>query len=213
MNLKQIACVAFSLSFGAALLAEQATSTAYGANFFGFNFSTALSNSYAYSVPKSAYPPIRIVHRHAQKKTHHHYARRVPLNLAAKDTTMRDEWPLLTKRIAAMQKANPGALAMFLNDTTLKKHDAVMTNAGIFVFTGEASQYHSPQEFTSLTRSKRLLHYAELNAIEKVSVTHFEVAQAERSSQAVTFADVRPAVNSFEAVDTKAIRRIAGVFD
>jgi hypothetical protein len=121
------------------------------------------------------------------------------------------EWSLLAKRLAFMQKANPGALNVFLSDTTLQRKDAVMTSAGIFVFNGAASSYHTPKDFTALADTKVLPHRVELAAIERVSVPHFEVAEAVKPTKTRIFVDVRPTTKSFEPVESKAVRRIAGV--
>jgi hypothetical protein len=216
MRLKQLACAVFLLSFAATCLAERATSAAYGQSFFGFFSPPRFYQTY--SAPRWVYPPLTIVQRRVKKKVHHRYARKAPfnpvasVNAVAHNNPTASEWSLLAKRLAAMQKADPGALAVFLNDSTLRRKDAVMTSTGIFVFTGQPSASHSRQDFAALAQSRGLTHYAELSAIEKVSVPRFEIAQNEKPSR-LTFADVPPAIRSFEAVETKAVRHIAGVFD
>jgi hypothetical protein len=213
MRLSRVLGGALAASLSIAFLVGGAARAQSGGNFFGFNFWPSQPQTYSAPV-NAAYPPFRqYAHRRVHAKTHrHHYARKTPPNpLAQNNDPTTVEWSLLAKRLAVMQKANPGALNVFLNDDTLQRKDAVMTSAGIFVFNGSSSSFHTSQDFTPLAYAKTLPHKVELAAIERVSVPHFEVAQAAKPAKTRVFVDVRPTIKSFEPVESKAVRHIAGV--
>jgi len=212
MRISRIIGFALGASFSTAVLIGGAARAQSGGNFFGFNFWPAQPQTY--SAPANlAYAPVRqYAHRRIHSKTHRHYAHKTPLTPVAQNNGAAPaELSVLTKQLAAMQKANPGALSMFLNDDTLRRKDAVMTSAGIFVFNGASSSYHTPKDFTALAYTKALPHRVELAAIERVSVPHFETVQAAIPAKTKIFADARPATKSFEPVESKAVRHIAGV--
>jgi len=212
MRVSRVLGVALAACFCTAVLVESAARAQSGGNFFGFNFRPAEPQTYLAPVT-FAYPPFKqYAYRHVRSKTHRHYAHKAPLIRPAQDDKVPAEWTVLAKRLAIMQKANPGTLNVFLNDDTLRRKDAVMTTAGIFVFNGASSSNHTTKDFISLAYAKALPHKVELAAIEKVSVPHFEVADALKPAKTRIFADARPATKSFEPVASKAVRHIAGVY-
>jgi hypothetical protein len=116
----------------------------------------------------------------------------------------------LAQRLAAMQKLKPGTLDVFLSDPTLKRSDAVMTVAGIFIFKGGAGD-HAPRDFVPLAYMKPVAHRAELVAIQRVSVPRFEVAQLEKPKPNKIFEDIWQSTKTFETIEPKSVRRIAGI--
>ena len=82
-----------------------------------------------------------------------------------------------------------GPLGPFLLDPTLRRGDAVVTRAGIQIFSGAAGSQHTRADFTPLPKAAGLLSGkpGELQSIEKASRLVAEAA--EPPSQAPTVAD------------------------
>jgi hypothetical protein len=150
-------------------------------------------------------------HAHAKRRHIMHVARKTRVDHAVQSASaVPQQRSELAERLAAMQKVMPGTLSMFLNDVTLRSSDAVMTTAGIFIFKGGYGE-HTSKDFVSLAYSKPIAHHAELAAIQKVSVQHFEVAELEKPKSSKGFENKLPATKTFETIEPKAIRRIAGI--
>jgi hypothetical protein len=169
------------------------------------------SGQATYASPAEAYPPFRpYVPRRPAAKPHHPVVHKAVVDRAVHDADTPAHASPLAEELAAMQKQNPGALAIFLRDETLRKSDAVVTNTGILVYKGGA-QDHSAKDFVPLPAAKGVPHRTELAAIQKVFVQHFEVVRVAKLASAPGFGEKQAAPKPFESVEIKAVRRIAGV--
>jgi hypothetical protein len=195
--------VALGLSLGSAAVLENAAS----AEPIGTLFGIRLWAEPTYYQPQSAvYPAYKTyAHRRVRPKRLHALRKANPNQDGGKPQPSE-----LAERLAAMQKMKPGTLDIFLSDPTLKRSDAVMTNVGIFIFKGGAGE-HTPKDFASLAQTKPIAHRAELVAIQRVSVPRFEVAQLEKPKPNKIFEDIRQSTKTFETIEPKSVRRIAGI--
>jgi hypothetical protein len=220
MRSKRTLCIALAMSVGIAALLERAASAQTAGSFFGFSRNTWGGDSWgsdnSLGTPQACvYSTFKkYVRWHAPAKNHHiahaHKVHVVPHPVQTANAPAPAVRSELSERLAAMQKVSPGTLSMFLNDATLRSSDAVMTSAGIFIFKGGSGD-HTQKDFVSLAYAKPIAHRAELAAIQKVSVQHFELAQLEKPKPGKSFEDTHPATKTFETIEPKAIRRIAGI--
>ncbi|WP_020175027.1 hypothetical protein [Methyloferula stellata] len=209
MNFKQAVFIGLMM---ASLASDTLIELAAAAEYLEFPFGGGFwSGQSSYAPPAEAYPALKpYVPRRAAAKPRHPVVHKAPLDRAIQDADAPPHASPLAEELAAMQKQNPGALAIFLRDDTLRKSDAVVTNTGILVFKGK-SQDHSAKDFVSLPAAKGVPHRTELAAIQKVFVQHFEVVRVAKLTSAPGFGEKQAAPKPFESVEIKAIRRIAGV--
>ncbi len=212
MRFKRAVLALLALSLGSAAAVEGAICAESIQYLFGVPFTPAQS----YSAPPAVYlppdpwaqrrpaPPRRTVAHRPAPKPFFQVGDAPPHGSALAD------------ELAAMQKKNPGALAIFMRDTTLRKQDAIMTDRGIRIFKGSEGDDHAARDFVPLTAAKGLPHRTELAAIQKAFVRHFEVMQLAKLTTASAapmqgFNEAQASPKSFETIEIKAVRRIGGV--
>jgi hypothetical protein len=208
MNFKHAVFIGLMMaSLASAALIEHALAAEYLEFPFGGGFWSGQSS---YAPSAEAYPVLKPYVLRRAAKPRHTVVHKVVFAHAIPDADAPVHASPLAEELAAMQKQNPGALAIFLRDDTLRKSDAVVTNTGILVFKG-GFQDHSAKDFVSLPAAKGLPHRTELAAIQKVFVQHFEVVRVAKLTSAPGFGEKQAAPKPFESVEIKAIRRIAGM--
>ncbi len=214
MNFKQTICVGLTvLGLASVTSIEPAASSEYPDFPFGGGFWFGQSS---YAPPAETYPPFRpYAPRHARVKPRQHVAHRPAFNPAIQITDPPPHASALAEELAAMQKQNPGALAIFLRDDTLRKSDTVVTDRGLLVFKGtqdrSASEDHATKDFVPITDAKSVPHRTELAAIQKVFIQHFELVRVTKLASAPSFGEQQAAPKPFETVEIRPIRRIEGV--